>query len=226
MMLLRIRIRLPDRPGSLGKVARILGAAGADVGQMTVLERDAGRALDDFTVAWPTGSSIDRLIEGLGFIPGVDVEGVWPTVEPQGAFPDAALIGQLAAEPGNGLATFIDAVPGIMSADWAGLLRATSDEPALVHTSIGGLSNDIDDVELPGLRPLRPRAFTGTDGTNYALAPIGGISTGLVILVARTVAPLFHRTEVFRLAQLVGAAEAVMGPRLGHMAAAVAIALS
>ncbi|MFD0851823.1 ACT domain-containing protein, partial [Actinomadura adrarensis] len=42
-MLLRIRVRLPDRPGSLGKVARILGAAGADVAQMAVLERDNGR---------------------------------------------------------------------------------------------------------------------------------------------------------------------------------------
>src|SRR5256885_5171687 len=84
-MLLRIRVRLPDRPGSLGKVARILGAAGADVVQMAVLERVGGRALDDFTVAWPAGSSIDRLLDGLVHIPGVEVEGVWPTVEPHGA---------------------------------------------------------------------------------------------------------------------------------------------
>jgi ACT domain-containing protein len=220
-MLLRIRVRLPDRPGSLGKVARILGAAGADVVQMTVLERDGGRALDDFTVAWPAGVSIDRLIEGLGFIPGVDVEGVWPTIEPQGAFPDAALIGQLAAEPGDGLAIFTDALPGILSADWAWLLRATSAVPLLVHASTGAGAG----FGLPDIKPIRPRAFAGADGTNYALAPIGGLRTGLVILVARTAAPRFHGTEVFRLTQLVGAAEAVLGPRLGQLAAAVAIAL-
>jgi hypothetical protein len=222
MMLLRIRVRLPDRPGSLGEVARILGAAGADVVQMNVLERDGGRALDDFTVAWPAGSSIDRLIEGLGLVAGVAVEAVWPTVEPQGAFPDAALIGQLAAEPGDGLAIFTDAVPGILSADWAGLLRVASDRPDLVYVSSGGAM----DVEPPDVRPVRPRAFTGADGTNYAVAPIGGLRTGLAVLLARTVAPPFHRTEVFRLAQLVGAAEAVLGPCLGQMAAAVAIALS
>jgi hypothetical protein len=221
MMLLRIRVRLPDRPGSLGKVARILGAAGADVVQMAVLEREGGRALDDFTVAWPAGTSIDRLIEGLGFIPGVVVEGVWPTVEPQGAFPDAALIGQLAAEPGDGLAIFTDALPGILSADWAGLLRAPSGAASLVYASAGAHSGGA----LPEVRPVRPRAFAGTDGTNYALAPIGGLRTGLVILVARTAAPRFHRTEVFRLTQLVSAAEAVLGPRLSQMAAAVAIAL-
>ena len=220
-MLLRIRIRLPDRPGSLGKVARILGAAGADVVQMIVLERDGGRALDDFTVAWPADTSIDRLIEGLGFIPGVEVEGVWPTVEPQGAFLDAALIGQLAATPGDGLAIFTDALPGILSADWAGLLRAPSGSAALVYVSAGARFAGA----LPDVRPIRPRAFAGTDGTNYALAPIGGLRTGLVILVARTAAPRFHHTEVFRLTQLISAAEAVLGPRLGQMAAAVAIAL-
>lgn len=221
-MLLRIRVRLPDRPGSLGKVARILGAAGADVVQMSVLERDGGRALDDFTVAWPAGSSIDRLIGGLGSVAGVDVEAVWPTVEPQGAFPDAALIGQLAAEPGDGLAIFTDAVPGILSADWAGLLRVASGAPELVYVSSGGIM----DIGPTDVRPVRPRAFTGADGTNYAVAPIGGLRTGLAVLLARTVAPPFHRTEVFRLTQLVGAAEAVLGPRLGQMAAAVAIALS
>ncbi|MFD0535873.1 ACT domain-containing protein [Actinomadura luteofluorescens] len=63
-MLLRIRVRLPDRPGSLGQVARTLGAAGADVVQMAVLERDNGRAMDDFTVAWPTGADFERLAGG------------------------------------------------------------------------------------------------------------------------------------------------------------------
>jgi ACT domain len=220
-MLLRIRVRLPDRPGSLGKVARILGAAGADVVQMTVLERDEGRALDDFTVAWPSGASIDRLIEGLGFIPGVAVEGMWPTVEPQGAFPDAALIGQLAAKPADGLVIFTDSVPGILSADWAGLLRTTSREPRIAHASLDAFA----DIELPDITPVRPRAFAGPDGTQYAVAPIGGVSTGLAIIVARTAAPPFHRTEVFRLAQLIGAAEAVLGSRLSQVASAVAVAL-
>ena len=76
-----------------------------------------------------------------------------------------------------------------------------------------------DPESLPDIGPLRPRAFLGEDGTQYALAPIG--DTNLAILVARTAAPQFHRTEVFRLAQLVGAAEAVLGDRLAQMAAAV-----
>lgn len=208
-MLLRIRVRLPDRPGSLGKVARILGAAGADVVQMAVLERDSGRALDDFTVAWPAGAGIERLCDGLASIPGVEIIGLWPTVEPQGAFPDAALVGQLAANRPEGLVILTDAVPGILSADWAGLVAPGG---KLVHTSAGLLTG----IEVPELEPLRPRAFTGPDGTQYAVVPIAG--SGLVLLVARTGAPLFHRTEVFRLTQLVTAAEAVLGDQLAAAA--------
>src|SRR3954447_22340077 len=162
-MLLRIRVRLPDRLGSLGKVARILGAAGADVAQMAVLERDAGRALDDFTVAWPSGASIGRLCDGLAYVPGVEIIGVWPTVEPQGAFPDAELIGQVAANPDGGLAILTDGVPAILSADWAGLVRpavsggaaaGSGSRPApgrgpgpgmVVHTSLGVFA----DIEVP-----------------------------------------------------------------------------
>ncbi|WP_233510915.1 ACT domain-containing protein [Actinomadura craniellae] len=196
-------------------MARILGVAGADVVQMAVLERDSGRALDDFTVAWPTGASIDRLCEGLASVPGVEIIGIWPTAEPQGAFPDAALVGQLASNPEDGLTILADAVPGILSADWAGLVLSDPEDPdalMMVHTSLGVFA----DIDVPEVHPLRARAFTGSDGTQYALAPIGGGT--LVLLIARTGAPLFHRSEVFRLEQLVGAAEAVLG---GGLAAVI-----
>ncbi|GAA1866073.1 ACT domain-containing protein [Actinomadura bangladeshensis] len=204
-MLLRIRVRLPDRPGSLGQVARTLGAAGADVVQMAVLERGNGRAMDDFTVAWPVGAGIERLMEGLGSVQGVDVVGIWPTQEPQGAFPDAAVIGQVGAVPERGMEILADAVPALLSADWAGLAEPSGDDAAiLVHASVGGVSG----ADLPGLEPLRPRAFTAPDGTQFAVCPL---ALGAVALVAaRTGAPPFHRTEVFRLEQLAGAADAVL----------------
>lgn len=212
-MLLRIRIRLPDRPGSLGQVARTMGAAGADVVQMAVLERDNGRAMDDFTVAWPAGAGVERLAEGLGAVPGVEIAGIWPTAEPQGAFPDAAVIGQVAAVPERGAQILADAVPAILSADWAGLAEVTGEGQAavLVHASVGGKSGE----DLPGLLPLRPRAFTGRDGVQYAVCPLAKGTVALV--VARTGAPPFHRTEVFRLEQLAGAADAVLaGDRAGR----------
>ena len=54
-MLHRVRIALPDRPGSLAKVARVMAASGADVVRVDVLEREAGRAVDDFLLDLPIG---------------------------------------------------------------------------------------------------------------------------------------------------------------------------
>lgn len=206
-MLLRIRVRLPDRPGALGQVARTLGAAGADVVQMAVLERDNRRALDDFTVVWPAGAALERLTDGLGAVPGVEVVGIWPTVEPQGAFPDAAVIGQVAAVPEHGGKILADAVPGVLSADWACLAEIAADGRAgVVHASASCLDRSV----LPDLEPLRPRAFTAPDGVRYAICPLGDH----VLVVARSDAPPFHRTEVFRLEQLASAASAVLARAL------------
>ncbi|WP_240487391.1 amino acid-binding protein [Actinomadura flavalba] len=197
-----MRVRLPDRPGSLGQVAKVLGAAGADVVQMAVLERDSGRALDDFTVQWPAGAGIDRLCDGLAAVAGVEIVGIWPTAEPPGAFPDVELVGQLAADPGRGPITLADAVPALVSADWAALVETVPDGTRVIHLSLGADRS----LDLPDLEPVRARAITAGDGTQYALVPM---PDGYALLVARAGAPPFHRTEIGRLEQLVGAAEAV-----------------
>src|SRR5256885_417570 len=80
-MLLRLRVRLPDRPGTLGQVARTLGVAGADIVQVVVLERVGGRAVDDFTVMWPLSAGVDRGLAGLTAVPGGRVAGAWRATE-------------------------------------------------------------------------------------------------------------------------------------------------
>ena len=120
-MLLRLRVALPDRPGSLGQVARTLGVVGADIVSVVVLERVSGRAVDDFTVVWPASAPVDRVLIGLAAIPGVRVDGVWRGTElsEPSSGREVALIGQVAANPDHGLATVVDAAPALFGADWA-----------------------------------------------------------------------------------------------------------
>jgi hypothetical protein len=228
-MLLRLRVRLPDRPGSLGQVARTLGVTGADIVQMLVLERVGGRAVDDFTVIWPAAAPVDRILAGLGAIPGVVVEGVWRSIgAPAVGGADAELVGQVAANPSDGIATLADAVPGLLSADWAAVLavaadwaRGTAAEPVHGPGVVYATWRAPRPLHPPEVTPLRPRAFDGPDGARYAASPFG--RAGLVLLAARggeasaepeLPPPAFHVTEIDRLAQLVRASALVLGERL------------
>jgi hypothetical protein len=239
-MLLRVRVTLPDRPGALGQVARTLGVAGADIVQVVVLERLGGRAVDDFTVVWPGASRVERLLAGLAAIPGVQVDGVWRAIgAPVTSGHDAELLGQVAANPADGLSTLVDAVPGLLAADWAAAVvvpvdwasrtgvvprPVPGDEPALPGVPSGAEPTVVytswrapSPLHLPEVTPLRARPMNGPGDTRYAVAPFG--RAGLVLVVARNggdemPAAAFHISEVDRVAQLVRAAAVILGDRL------------
>jgi hypothetical protein len=227
-------VSLPDRPGSLGQVARTLGIVGADIVQVVVLERVGGRAVDDFTVVWPAAGPVDRVLAGLLVIPGVRVDGVWRSTElPDSSAREVAIVGQIAANPGNGLSTLVDAAPGVCAADWAAVLSVPRS-----WASGGGLAPEVlcaswrapQAPRIPDIAPLRPRAMSTADGAHLAVAPFQ--RGGLVLAVARARAdggdesglypPPFHRGEVDRLAQLVEAVAVVLGERLTDVRGAVA----
>ena len=52
---IQLRVSLPDQPGALARVAQAIARAGADVISVSVLESEAGRAIDDFRLRWPEG---------------------------------------------------------------------------------------------------------------------------------------------------------------------------
>ena len=53
MLVRRLLVRLPDRPGSLGKVTTLLGRLGIDIREVRILGRDGAYATDEFVVEVP-----------------------------------------------------------------------------------------------------------------------------------------------------------------------------
>ncbi|MEV4168333.1 ACT domain-containing protein [Nonomuraea sp. NPDC049709] len=190
-MLLRLRVSLPDRPGGLGQVAKALGALGADILQVTVLEREAGRAVDDFTVSWPGPVTAAEARERLSAMPGVRVEGVWPTKEVPGSALDYDLLMHVAAEPARGFATLVDALPGLCGAEWSVAVV----DGAVRHASLAAPT----EFELP---EPPPRAIT-MDAKELRLMLLPVVAAGLHLVVARAEGPVFHRAEVERAARIV-----------------------
>ncbi|MER7499466.1 ACT domain-containing protein [Nonomuraea pusilla] len=190
-MLLRLRVSLPDRPGGLGQVAKALGTLGADILQVTVLEREAGRAVDDFTVSWPGQIGAAEVRERLSGIPGVRVEGVWPTREVPGSAPDYDLLMHVASEPARGFATLVDALPGLCGAEWSLALA----DGAVRHASLAAPAS-FDLPEAP------PRVAT-LESAEFRLMLLPVEAHGLHVVVARAEGPVFHRAEVERVARIV-----------------------
>src|SRR3954447_23700236 len=71
-----VRVWLPARPGALGQVASRIGAVGGSVVGIEILERGAGRAIDELVVELPGADLLELLIAEIGQVDGVDVEDV------------------------------------------------------------------------------------------------------------------------------------------------------
>jgi hypothetical protein len=76
-----VRVWMPDRPGALGQVASRIGAVGGDVVGIDILERGAGRAIDELVVQLPDGDLLPLLLREISDVDGVDVEDVRPSSE-------------------------------------------------------------------------------------------------------------------------------------------------
>src|SRR3954454_20791146 len=73
-----VRVWVPDRPGALGQVATRIGAVRGDVVGIDILERGAGRAIDELVVELPDAGLVPLLINEVSQVEGVDVEEVHP----------------------------------------------------------------------------------------------------------------------------------------------------
>lgn len=71
-----LRVWVPDRPGALGAVASRIGAVRGDLIGIDILERGAGRAIDELVVELPDADLVPLLINEVGQVDGVDVEDI------------------------------------------------------------------------------------------------------------------------------------------------------
>jgi len=126
-----VRVWLPDRPGALGLVATAVGEVGAEICGIDILERGAGRAVDELAVEVPDGA-IPALVAGLRRLDGVDVEDV-RLADGTAHDPRADALELAAMLVGaTDRASLLDAVVThgrrLLGGDWAALLRLADGE--------------------------------------------------------------------------------------------------
>jgi len=113
-----VRVWLPDRPGALGLVASRIGAIGADIVGVDVLERSEHVAVDEFSVVISSMDLVKLLVREIEEVDGASVE-QWERVD---RFPDARL-------------DALETVERVFEADHAGALWCRLVDR--VHTEFG-----------------------------------------------------------------------------------------
>ena len=71
-----VRVLLPDRPGALGLVASRIGAVGGDIIAIHILERNEGRAVDEFVIELAGDHLTELLRSEIHEVDGVQVDDV------------------------------------------------------------------------------------------------------------------------------------------------------
>ena len=202
-MPLHLRVELPDGPGALAQVTKALAAAEADVLSVHVVDRGDGRATDDFLLAWPSDTGLERLRRALdGLPPGHRLLALRRVVAVPDENPALDLLTGALAQPQRSVETLVDLVPSAAAADWAAVVSRGVMATA-VYASVGA---PVPLPSLPGDLP-RPVSLMHACGALVSV-PLPG--THLVLVAARTDGPPFLRREVTDLARLVQLAMALV----------------
>jgi hypothetical protein len=171
-----VRVWLPDRPGALGAVASRIGALGADIVGIEVLEQGERVAVDEFAITLMRADLIDLLAREIEEVDGVSVE-AWRQVD---RFPDPRLdflrlVEELIAAPNLGTldARLVAAIVTEFTSDWAAIVGTAAGAAGILASAGEPLpSPEILEalVAGTGASPLVANGVTGPD--DLAVAPM------------------------------------------------------
>ncbi len=199
-----MRVLLPDRRGSLGAVASAVGAAGADIAAIEVVDRRDGNAIDDFIITIPNGLLPDTLVSACHQLDGVKVQWISRYRKGMGILMDIEALEQMMESPSTAAEILTSLAPNIFHATWAALiscveraqiLHATEMAPAFTSDQLAGLGP----FDPARWLELEPGWIDGWGEASLAMAPVCG---GRAILVGRQGGPSYLDSEVARLRHL------------------------
>ncbi|HVF76363.1 MAG TPA: hypothetical protein VM938_15110 [Acidimicrobiales bacterium] len=177
-----LRVWVPDRPGALGAVASRIGAVRGDLIGIDILERGAGRAIDELVVQLPddNGDLVPLLIAEVSQVDGVDVEDVRPVSDVVDHRLDALETAALLVEQSTTetlLSTLAEHAAIDFEAEWAAVAG---------EGGVGAVVGEAPSAEwiaafVEGSRSSQSVASFDTGPDDTAWAPLPGSGLGLVI---------------------------------------------
>ncbi len=207
-----LRVELPDVPGSLGALATALGAAGADIEAIQIVEhRSDGVAVDDVLLELPPSVMPDALITACQSLEGVHVHWISRYTAGANLSMDLEAVEAFTEEPDLAIERLVEVVPATFRTDWALAVGPGEEGPEFLFGSPAApkLVTECADwlaIAAPGPLP----GISAWDSTELAGCP--GTSRGglaFVVVVGRHGGPEFLPSEIARLGHMVSLAASV-----------------
>ena len=191
---------LPNVPGSLGKLATAIGAAGGDIEAIEIVEKRLdGTDVDDVLLDMVDGVMPDSVVSACNAVDGVRVLWISRYLAGGNLFPDLEVVESLTADPTSALDTVVAALPVAFRCEWAARI-AVSDDGFDIERATEGAPTTIELKPAAGL----DRQTIGDD--LVAVAPLGHAR---VVAIGRRGGPEFLDSELARLGHLVGLAASI-----------------
>ncbi len=223
-----LRVWLPDRPGALGAVASRIGAVRGDLVGIDILERGAGRAIDELVVQLPSDDLVPLLVSEVSEVDGVDVEDVRPLhdtgfdARAHSLETAAALVEQGSVQ--DLLDLLVRHVRQDYDADWVVVVGADAAE-ALASAEAVAEGGDVPPASWlrafvvgSGASAQLNAADCGPDDVAWAELP----AVGRTLVLGREGRPLRarERRQLLALARIAGARWSELASANGHLAPA------
>ena len=204
--MLLARIRLPNRPGAIGVVASAMEAIEAKINLIEIVEKRGSVEVDEFILDLPPSQTVASLVAACDTLPEVQVEWVRNYPRGGGIELDVELRRRMSANAGRAAEKLASAAPLVFRAHWS-LLLEVSNIPRVIFSTPG--APDLDPASVERFRPfdtihrvvLERDWLPGWEACHAAVAPM---APRQVVIVARRGDPPFFRSEMARLAHLVG----------------------
>jgi hypothetical protein len=197
-----LRVQLPDVPGSLGRLASAIGAAGGNIDAIEIVSRGDGFAVDDVFLAAESGVMPDTIVSACQQQAGVEVLWIGRYAAGTNLFLDLEAVESMTEQPDLAGDTLVELAPTVFRVDWAMRVRRDEGPITILHRTSAAPTEIPPDITWPG-----PSTRQATYGELIVAASQLGEEEAVVL--ARRGGPEFLDSELARLQHLAGLAHGI-----------------
>jgi hypothetical protein len=202
-----LRVELPDIPGSLGRLASAIGAAGANIDAIEIVGRDGSRqlAIDDVFIAPDAEVMPDSIVSACNSLDGVRVLWISRYAAGGNLFLDLEAVESMTEDPAKAIQRLVDSLPTVFRVDWGVHLRRDGETASVVHGTPSAPTEIPEKILWPENLEKGQRIDVPEEWSDLVVAG-SPLNADELVVVGRRGGPDFLDSEIARLAHLIAMA--------------------